>query len=274
MKGLQYALAQYGWATCPTPTRVQINMFCENLRTTLDTQLLGIYLHGSLAMGCFNPTRSDIDMLVVTQQALSVFVKRQLMLQILQSSNQPHPLEISFLVADQINPYQHPLPFDLHYSETWREKSQAELDDGSWQRWNERQATDIDLDAHITILQQRGITLYGQEHQQTFPEIPVRYYIASIIDDYYGARETRLNNSVYFLLNACRIHAYLQGSHIYSKDEGGIYGLTTLPVEFIGLITLALDIYRGRCAEREFEAQLLDSFTAYMDNYIREWQQD
>ncbi|GHO83758.1 aminoglycoside adenylyltransferase domain-containing protein [Dictyobacter formicarum] len=266
-------MAQYSWATCPTATRVQINTFCENLRTILDTQLIGIYLHGSLAMGCFNPTRSDIDMLVVTQQALSVFVKRQLVLQLLQASNQPHPIEISFLVAEQINPYQHPLPFDLHYSETWREQNQAELVNGAWQHWNERRGTDIDLDAHITILQQRGITLYGQEHQQIFPEIPIKHYIAAIIDDYYGARETKSSNSVYFLLNTCRIHAYLQSCHIYSKDEGGVYGLTTLPVEFIGLITLALDIYRGRSAERKFEPELLDRFTTYMDNYIHEWQQ-
>ncbi|GCE22620.1 aminoglycoside adenylyltransferase domain-containing protein [Dictyobacter kobayashii] len=213
-------MAQYGWASCPTSTRVQLNLLCEGLRTTLDTQLVGIYLHGSLAMGCFNPKSSDIDLLVVTQQPLSVFVKRQLMLQILQSSQQPSPLEISFLVAEQINPYRHPLPFELHYSETWRAKTLADLDSGAWQHWNEHQATDSDLDAHLTILRQRGLTLYGQEHQQIFPVVPANYYIATIIADYNEAREKKLSAPVYFLLNACRVHAYLQASHIYSKDEG------------------------------------------------------
>ena len=28
--------------------------------------LTGVYLHGSLAMGCFNPQKSDIDLMVVT----------------------------------------------------------------------------------------------------------------------------------------------------------------------------------------------------------------
>ncbi|WP_338249182.1 aminoglycoside adenylyltransferase domain-containing protein [Dictyobacter halimunensis] len=265
-------MAQYSWANCPTSTRVQVNMLCENLRTILDTQLLGIYLHGSLAMGCFNPTISDVDILVVTHQPLSVFVKRQLMLQLLQSSGQPHPIEISFLVADQINPYQHPLPFDLHYSEDWRQKMQDELENGTWQRWNDRQVHDIDLDAHITILRKRGVTLYGEEIPPTFPEIPVRYYIDSIIEDYQGANKAKNSHSVYFILNACRVYAYLQGSHIYSKDEGGVYGLTTLPAEFIGLITHALDIYRGRSNERDFDLDLLNKFAAYMDKYIRDWQ--
>ncbi len=34
-------------------------------------QLTGIYLHGSLAMGCFQPEKSDIDLLVVIGNELS-----------------------------------------------------------------------------------------------------------------------------------------------------------------------------------------------------------
>ncbi|GCE22621.1 hypothetical protein [Dictyobacter kobayashii] len=49
--------------------------------------------------------------------------------------------------------------------------------------------------------------------------------------------------------------------------------MTTLPAEFIGIITQALDIYRGRSAERAFEEEKLDKFSTYIDNYIREWQQ-
>ncbi|WP_161982504.1 aminoglycoside adenylyltransferase domain-containing protein [Dictyobacter alpinus] len=239
----------------------------------LTTNLIGIYLHGSLAMGCFNPERSDIDLLVAVQHTLSVFVKRQLITLLLESSQQPHPIEISFLNNEQLNPYQHPVPFDLHYSESWREHYQTELINNTWQRWNDRQATDTDLDAHLTILRNRGITLYGQEYQITFPVIPSNYYVESILNDYYGERAEKQHNSVYFILNACRIHAYLQARHIYSKDEGGIYGLTTFPVQFIHPITQALDIYRGRIPARPFEDAILDTFADYMDNYIQAWQQ-
>ena len=31
---------------------------------TIGENLLGVYLHGSVAMGCFNPKSSDLDLLV------------------------------------------------------------------------------------------------------------------------------------------------------------------------------------------------------------------
>ena len=40
-------------------------------RKILGDNLTGIYLHGSAAMGCFNPKESDIDLLVVVKDALS-----------------------------------------------------------------------------------------------------------------------------------------------------------------------------------------------------------
>jgi streptomycin 3"-adenylyltransferase len=42
-------------------------LFKEELRDNL----LGIYLHGSLAMGCYNPHKSDIDFLVVVNEKLT-----------------------------------------------------------------------------------------------------------------------------------------------------------------------------------------------------------
>ena len=56
-------------------------------------------------------------------------------------------------------------------------------------------------------------------------------------------REDRI--PVYFVLNACRIHAYLAQKLICSKDEGGVYGLDALPLSFRPLLQQALDIYRG-----------------------------
>lgn len=38
----------------------------ENKKT-----LTGIYLHGSMAMGCFNPEKSDIDLIVVIEDNIS-----------------------------------------------------------------------------------------------------------------------------------------------------------------------------------------------------------
>ena len=34
-------------------------------------ELTGIYLHGSLAMGCFHPDKSDIDLILVIKDSVS-----------------------------------------------------------------------------------------------------------------------------------------------------------------------------------------------------------
>ena len=41
--------------------------------------LTGIYLHGSLAMGCFNPKKSDIDFILVIRNNITDMQKLQFM---------------------------------------------------------------------------------------------------------------------------------------------------------------------------------------------------
>ena len=95
-------MSQYGWADCPDNVRTQVNTFLETLREILEDNLVSIYLHGSLAMSCFNPERSDIDLLIVTRHGMTVETKRTIAELLLRSSMAPSPIEISFLVEQQI----------------------------------------------------------------------------------------------------------------------------------------------------------------------------
>ena len=58
----------------PTPY-ADINVFLKRLlstmRSTLGDQFMGLYLGGSLALGDFNPHRSDIDFVAVTFDELA-----------------------------------------------------------------------------------------------------------------------------------------------------------------------------------------------------------
>ena len=45
----------------------------------LADNLVGIYVHGSIAFGCFHPKKSDIDYIVVIRDPLSQETKRSLM---------------------------------------------------------------------------------------------------------------------------------------------------------------------------------------------------
>jgi predicted nucleotidyltransferase len=49
-----------------------VNKLSGDVQAILGNQLTGLYLHGSLAYGDFNPETSDIDFLVVTQDVLPV----------------------------------------------------------------------------------------------------------------------------------------------------------------------------------------------------------
>ena len=42
-----------------------LRTFSLNSQDILGNELTGIYLHGSAALGCFNPFKSDIDLIVV-----------------------------------------------------------------------------------------------------------------------------------------------------------------------------------------------------------------
>ena len=52
-----------------------IKDYVERSREILQDDLVGVYLHGSSVMGCFNPDKSDIDLIVVVDRRLSDAVK-------------------------------------------------------------------------------------------------------------------------------------------------------------------------------------------------------
>ena len=45
-----------------------LSEFVEGSTRTLGENLSGIYLHGSAAMGCFDPARSDIDLILTVRK--------------------------------------------------------------------------------------------------------------------------------------------------------------------------------------------------------------
>ncbi|MDE7183693.1 MAG: nucleotidyltransferase domain-containing protein, partial [Lachnospiraceae bacterium] len=56
-----------------------IDRFVRQNQMILGSNLVGVYLHGSAAMGCFNDKKSDLDLIIVIQNDLTDAVKRQYM---------------------------------------------------------------------------------------------------------------------------------------------------------------------------------------------------
>jgi hypothetical protein len=240
-------LSPVGWNNCPDDTRHQVHRLVSGLRQRLGSDVVGIYLHGSLALGCFNLATSDIDLLAVTKERIPTPTKKSLVELLLVVSGSPHPVEISFLNQENLVPWQHPTPFDLHYSEHWRQSFSAELATGRLSVLDAPPQTDPDLAAHITVTRRRGITLWGKPIHAVFPQVPREDFLAAIISDLKWA-QTRLGPGpglIYGVLNSCRVCAFLREGHILSKDEGAIWALSNLPPEFCALVRSSLETYRG-----------------------------
>ena len=218
-----------------------LNRFVAGSREMLGDSLTGIYLHGSAAMGCFNPEKSDVDLLVVVKKELAKETKRRYMDMVV-SLNSDAPakgIELSIVKEDACRPFTYPTPFELHFSVMHLAWYRSDPEDYI----EKMTGTDPDLAAHFTVIRRRGRTLWGKEIAEVFAEVPAGAYLDSIRTDVAGAREDVSENPVYVVLNLCRVLAYQEESLVLSKQEGGEWGMANVP-GCAGLIASALHAYR------------------------------
>lgn len=252
----------------PAAIQHQLDRLSAELQRLLGDDLTGIYLHGSLAMGCFHPHHSDIDLLVTIEKPLSIETKRWLSEMLLKSSMAPSPIEISILTWEHLHPWKHPAPYDLHYSEDWRAWLESDLATDAWRAWDTSDATDLDLAAHITVLHERGVVLLGPPISQMLPPVPREHYINSILADYRWARERIERDPVYGVLNMVRVLHYLVEGTVSSKEEAGRWAMEVLPDDVRTVVEVALARYRGASDERALQSDGLQKFADEIDGRV------
>jgi predicted nucleotidyltransferase len=257
-------MPQYGWKNCPEITRGQVSRLISALRSRMEKDLAGVYLHGSLAMGCFSPSCSDVDILAVIQTGLSVEMQKSLMEELLKLSGTPTPIEISILRKADLRPWHFPTPYLLHFSESQRERIRGEIADGAWKQWNDAPKLDGDLAAHITVARACGVCLYGLEMEDILPAVPEADYRASILSDLAWLRERMEQEPVSTVLNACRVLAYLREGKILSKDEGGRWAMEKLPNPLLQVVRSAMSVYSGMYPEMYVSPEQVLAFSNRM----------
>lgn len=207
--------------------------------------LIGCYVHGSLALGCFQWNRSDIDFLTLVHAQPSPAQKEALIAGLLrlELSAPPKGLETSVLCQDACMPFQYPTPFVLHYSRMHRPQATRDLT-GYCKAMH---GVDKDLAAHITVTRQSGLVLCGKPIHEVFAAVPPACYLDSILADI-GPGATLDSDPAYTLLNLCRTWAYLDDGLVRSKLQGGHWALSRLSKDQSECIRAALAHYEGRCA--------------------------
>ena len=225
------------------------NMDCDALlkalicaaKAAFGANLTGIYLHGSLAMGCFNPKKSDIDLLVVVENLPSeesrlAFLSALLMLE----QNAPAKgIELSVLEKRACKPFRHPCPYVFHFSPIHLPAIQA--DPAAYVR--SMMGTDRDLAAHCMVLHQYGKALYGPPVPEVFGPVAEADYRDSICFDVITALEEIDWEPVSVILNLCRTLAFFRQGLCLSKAQGGQWALEHLPKMYHSPIREALACY-------------------------------
>ncbi|KIL48257.1 aminoglycoside adenylyltransferase domain-containing protein [Jeotgalibacillus soli] len=221
--------------------------------------LTGVYLHGSLAMTGYHISRSDVDLVVVVEQAPTSKMKHAIIERLLTYPRVPlRGVEVSIVLHQHTKLIPYPTPFELHYSESLRKHYETvpyrALD------------TDVDYDlvAHFMMIKERGICLYGEPIPEVFGYVSEERYLDSILRDVENVKEDILKDPVYYVLNLCRILYYVQEGVISSKKEAGEWAVNLLPGAFHELVEECLLVYRGQPAPSAWNEASLIFFATSM----------
>lgn len=219
-----------------------IDAFVSAAQAAFSGRLAGVYLHGSAAMGGYNPAVSDLDFIVVVDRPPDDAARRDFMRRVvaLDAEAPGKGIEMSVVTRDACAPFAWPTPFELHYSRAHTAWYRRDPED----YLEKMRGTDADLAAHFTVIRARGVCLCGAAIGEVFGEVPEQAYVDSILSDVCDAPRDIDGETMYLTLNLARVLAYLEDRAVLSKREGGAWALERLP-EYRPLIEDALSEYEG-----------------------------
>ena len=235
------------WQSCDAALRQYLNGLAELFRAHLDGNFVGVYLHGSLAMGSYFPPKSDMDVIAVAAQSLDAASARALSREIAYYSDKCPTLgnlECSLITRETARNVPAEMPYELHFSTAWYSRIlNDEVEYGVHQ-------TDGDLPAHLLTLKRRGLCLKGEPIDAVFGEVRWADFLTAILDDFdwLVEGENICESPFYCVLNICRVLQALteRNEKVLSKYEGALWGLANLPAAHAGVIRRALAVYADK----------------------------
>lgn len=241
--------------------QVQLDEIVRMFKEEMGDTLTGIYLHGSMAMNCFHPSSSDIDLLITVGAPQAHETYKRIAQRLILAEEKlaaANGIELSVVLDRNFEHFTHPAPFEFHYSAFHRERYRTDdnyLCGGFG---------DPDLAAHFMVAYHRGVALYGRPFHERFNPIDEKYYLNAIKGDIENAAEEIAGNPVYYVLNLCRVLFYREEGGVTSKKEGGEWGLSHLPAPYAEIVEQCLDKYKGKRSDVDLDAGKLKDFAEFM----------
>lgn len=217
-----------------------LTAFTAELDRRLPDFVQGLYLHGSIALGTFNPRSSDVDFVALTSRAAAPadFDHLRAIHQQLAAAYPQWPLEGSYFRAAEIGDCQHPLSPYPHYHDNRLELS-TRIDQHCVTWW---------------MLHHHGITLKGTPAQQLALTVDFGMLIAGMkhnLNTYWRGFTTQPSRMAWLLsdygiqwavLGVLRQYYTFVERDITSKTGAGDYALTRLPARWQRIIREAINI--------------------------------
>ena len=217
----------------------------------LGARVVGVYAHGSLLLGGYLPTRSDIDVLVVVADPLSSAEQADLAARLSEDAL-PCPavgLELSVVLASvAAAPTARPA-FELHVTTA---PGDRKVVDGHGH------PGDLDLVLHFAVCHALGYA--------PFAEVPPPLVLAQVTDELAWASEH--NPSEYAVLNACRAWRYAVDGALVSKVDGGRWAEPRLTGSERTLVREAIALQSGE-ATSPLDPDVVRTFVGRLRDVIR-----
>lgn len=221
----------------------QLKDSVELLKTILGPDLLGVYLYGSSVVGGLQKY-SDIDLLAVTNRAITSEEKAQLIAKLLQISgiymkSSKLPVEITLVEKRMINPWQYPPHFDFQYGDWLRET----FEKGIIEPWENYEMPDLAVIVTQVLL--RSETLWGPKPDQLLVEVPYRDFMKAMLHDVNRLAADLEHDTRNVLLTFARIWSTLETDTIRSKPAAAEWAINHLPERYQPVMKRAKSICIG-----------------------------
>jgi predicted nucleotidyltransferase len=224
----------------PEPIRPMLRDYLQRVEVGLPGLLEGVYLHGSIALGAFNPRLSDIDFIAVLARCATerdIDALRQVHMEVA-STHPEWELEGSYLQWTDLGRFEDAIAPCPYYAEgQLHPRGHYEINSVTW--W---------------MLKQHGLALRGPDPRSLDFEVDFELLLANMSHNLnsYWASFTRREGRMKWLLSDQGVQWAVLGvlrqfytfreRRITSKSGAGEYALAHLPARWHRLIREALNL--------------------------------
>ena len=227
----------------PGPLRVRegLRAYAEAVKHLLGSNLLGIYLYGSVAGGCSNGKTSDVDVVVVLHNPIVQKTKEEL-LDVHRAI--PIPMDATYITQEELNRDVYPTPLQC----VIRQVKLFSVPDGL-----------VDFPIIRNDLHTNGRCITGPEVRSIVRPVPWSLLGACVREMFPVALE-RFKNPILML---CRIVCSLRTRRACSKAQAAQWALDHFEAKWHPLVEQALREYRDGLVAAELGSDVATTFEQY-----------